>query len=290
VTGQTRPRRTVLVAGAAGGIGSAVAVACAAAGDRVICVARGESGAAAIAAGLPNPRLDHLAIRLDLADADACNTRLAALVGSAAPRLDLVVNAVGGDERKAFADHSSQDVSRMIEVNFVSAVNLLRASLPGLKAAGDNGGGQFIQVTGFLNARVAFPYSSVDVAMRSATRTLFEAVQRELVLEGETVRLRLFSPAVADTAAERPYLPIWRRMGIAPSTPQDVAEALLRFADSGQRVGVMGAPASRISAALDAWFPQLTDRLWLAGAGRTFRDAFASPTAERAEGRAGARR
>ncbi len=283
MTGQTRPRRTVLVAGAAGGIGSAVAVACAAAGDRVICVARGESGAAAIAAGLPNPRLDHLAIRLDLADADACKTRLAALGGSAAPRLDLVVNAVGGDERKAFADHSSQDVSRMIEVNFVSAVNLLRASLPGLKAAGDSGG-QFIQVTGFLNARVAFPYYSVDVAMRSATRTLFEAVQRELVLEGETVRLRLFSPAVADTAAERPYLPIWRRMGIAPSTPQDVAEALLRFADLRQRVGAMGAPTSRISAALDAWFPQLTDRLWLSSAGRTFRDAFARPAGPIVEG------
>jgi NAD(P)-dependent dehydrogenase (short-subunit alcohol dehydrogenase family) len=270
--------KTVLVAGASGGLGSAFARQLAMNGAKVICAGRKGSQADEIAAKLGS---GHLRVKLDLLDPASLAQASEAVRDIACGKLDYVVNSVGGDVRKSFSNHT--------ELNFLAAANLLKLCLPLMRSDPDfslhapSVGHQFIQITGFVNGRIGFPFYGADAAMRAATRTLFASVQRELTLKGRAdVRLRLFSPAVADTEAERPYLGIWRSMGIEPVSPDEVAVALLKFMQGLRSVGTMGGRSTQLSALIDDLSPGLTDSMWLSQAGKALAQAFDAPASLRA--------
>lgn len=118
--------RTVLVTGASGGIGGAVARAFAGAGERVaVHYSSNRAGADAVLAGLPGD--DHLLVHGDLADPDAT-----AAIVDAVGELDVLVNnaAVGTSWESAHAvpNVSYVDWQRAwraaIEVNLLGAANI----------------------------------------------------------------------------------------------------------------------------------------------------------------------
>ena len=89
--------KSVLVTGGTGGIGMATAAALAALGARVGITGRDQARAAAAAAGIRaatgNPAVDVFAADMSV---QAEVRRLAAQVADAYPRLDVLVNNVGG--------------------------------------------------------------------------------------------------------------------------------------------------------------------------------------------------
>ncbi|MFN8531493.1 MAG: SDR family NAD(P)-dependent oxidoreductase [Anaerolineae bacterium] len=222
----------VVVIGAGGGLGSAIAHAWAAHGARLILSGRSRGALEATAHTLPHSSASPLIVPADVTDPASVESLCAAVL-EAHGRVDVLINAVGADVRKPLLDHDPADLHRLIDVNLYGAIHVTRAFLPSML---EQGSGVIVHLGGFADGRLAFPYYSVDAASRAAVRTFLEAVQREI--EGSGVTLSYFSPAPADTDAERPYHPIWREMGTPIVSPDVVAAALVKSVLRGQRVQI----------------------------------------------------
>jgi|GEM_PF-1684384 len=111
---------TCLVAGAAGGLGKAIAARFLDDGWTVL----GWDVSA-----IEDPRIDGSVV--DIADWDAVAT-----AGAALPPLAAVINSCGVSSRTPAADLTPADLDRVIRVNLVAAFALSRSVFPALRAAG----------------------------------------------------------------------------------------------------------------------------------------------------------
>ena len=244
----------VIIIGATGGLGTAIAHAFADEGARLLLVGR------------DTERLEHLANEfaapptfhpMDLADPSSIEA-LGDFVRTAFGQVDVVVNAAGVDVRKSFDQHSPDDIRHTVDLDFVGPMLITRAFLPILR---DQNRGALVHVGGFADGRLALPYFSVDVASRAGLAAFSEALNRELA--STEIIVTFFSPSPADTETEREFHPLWRKMNLAIAPSQRVAKELLAAIVQHKRVHVMGGLATILFAKINVAFPALADALML---------------------------
>lgn len=243
--------QVVLVLGAGGGLGQAIVREFAGAGARLVLAARSPERLAELAQAVGGVTLP--ADLTDPASLEALSAAVLARFG----RVDIVVNAAGYDVRKPLLQHSQPELERLVNINLLGAMTLSRVFLAVMA------GGTIVHLGGFGDGRLAFPYYSADVASRAGVASFVEAVNREQRLHNQPARLLYFSPAPADTAAERPYHPIWRAMGIKIATPEQVAAELLQAVRRGKTQHMMGGALTVFFAKLNAAMPGLADLLMM---------------------------
>ncbi|MEA2459535.1 MAG: hypothetical protein QOC95_2507, partial [Thermoleophilaceae bacterium] len=193
---------SVLVTGAARGIGRATALRLAAAGwDVVAGVRRDEDGQALSAAG--EGRI--VSVPLDITDADQLASLSDALPGS----LDAVVNNAGIVVGGPIEGVPLDDLRHQLEVNVVGQVAVTQAVMPRLRASR----GRVVFVSS-LSGRVSTPMSGPYNASKFALEGLADALRMEVKPWG--VRVVLVEPAQTDTD-------IWRD---AESALEGLADAL----------------------------------------------------------------
>jgi NAD(P)-dependent dehydrogenase (short-subunit alcohol dehydrogenase family) len=124
----------VMVTGAGGGLGRALAHAWAAEGARVVVLDRDADAAAAVAAELAAHGADGHAIAADVTDESACRRAVAECVARHG-RLDVLVANAGISHRSAYATTDPAVIRRVMDVNFFGAVNCTGAALPHLLAS-----------------------------------------------------------------------------------------------------------------------------------------------------------
>lgn len=208
--------RTVLVAGAAGGIGSAVTRLFTRAGARVAAV------------DLPGrPATDAaLAIEADLSEPQGA----AAAVGRACERfggLDAVVHCAGITSDKVLWKMSDEDWHRVLHVNLDSAFYLLRAAAPALRERGDAAVVLVSSINGERGKLGQANYAASKAGLIGLGRT----AARELGRFG--VRVNLVAPGWIDTPMTAALPPEQRERSIAETAlgragrPEDVASAVL---------------------------------------------------------------
>ncbi len=271
--------KVVVVVGATGGLGGAVTAAVAARGGRLVIAGRNVEMLSRVAAALL-PEV--LAVPVDVTEAgsiESLRDRVLAEYG----RVDVVINAAGMDVRKLLSEHSPAEIQALVDINLKGAVLLTQLFLPALTESG----GTILHVGGFGDGRLAFPYYSVDVATRAAMTSFAEAMNRELRLTGSPARVAWFGPNPTDTAAERPFHPLWRQMGVTISPMEQVTHELLQTVERGKRFAMMGGAVSRVFAALNAVWPAAADRLMLDHYGRLMRRFFGGAIAEVPSSRSG---
>lgn len=184
-------------------------------------------------------------------------------------KLDIVVNASGYDIRKLIEDHSFEEIHNTLDINLLGTVLLTKTFLPLMK---NNEGSMIAHIGGFADGRMAFPYYSVDAASRAGVFTFIEAINREMVLEGSRTRVGFFCPSPADTDAERPFHPLWRKMGIKILPVENVAEALLKAIEKRKPVSIMGGVATVFFAKLNSIMPKLADSLMMETYGKMLKE------------------
>jgi NADP-dependent 3-hydroxy acid dehydrogenase YdfG len=197
---------TVLVTGAASGLGAAVARAVTDAGGRVLALDR-----------VPVEGLPHEVV--DLAQGRAAEDAVRRLVEGAGG-LDAVVTAAGTDSCGALDDLAPEDWERVVLVNLLGTAAVVRAALPALKASH----GKVVTVTSTLGHRV-FPDASAYCASKFGVVGFTRALQAEL--KGE-VGVTLLTPggmhtAFFDNRAERYKPPPDAKL----NRPEDVAGTVL---------------------------------------------------------------
>ncbi|HEY8168877.1 MAG TPA: SDR family oxidoreductase [Candidatus Limnocylindrales bacterium] len=169
-----------LVGGASGGLGAAVARALAAEGARVAVAARSTDKLAAFAG-----EIDGVALATDLSTADgpasAVDGAVAALGG-----LDLLVVNSGGPPMGRFEDLTEAQWRTAIEGTLQSALRLLRAGLPHIRA-GDHGAILII-----LSSSVREPIPGLTLS--NVLRPGLDGLVKSLAAEIAPVRINGIAP------------------------------------------------------------------------------------------------
>lgn len=184
--------KVVVITGASGGIGAALAVLLAARGDAVVLVARREDALRAVAA-----RCGARALPL-VADATRRDD-LRRVVGEAIAtfgRIDVWVNNVGRGITRAPSQLTDEDVEDMMRVNVLSALYGMQEVLPHFK---ERGTGQVINISSMLgrvpHAIMRSAYNGCKHFLNALTANFRTEVQQT----HPGIQISLVSPGVVRT-------------------------------------------------------------------------------------------
>jgi NAD(P)-dependent dehydrogenase (short-subunit alcohol dehydrogenase family) len=192
------PSPVILVTGAAGNLGRAIATTLAARGARLALLDRAAAPLEELAAGLGG---DHLLLPgVDLMQAEPCVAAVAE-IGSRFGRLDGVAHTVGGFEMAPFADSDAAMFERMFRLNLLTTANLFRAALAPMRAAGR---GSLVAV-GAMSGVKAPAQQHAYAASKAGVLRLVESVAEEMKPQG--IRANAVLPGTMDTPQNRAAMP-----------------------------------------------------------------------------------
>lgn len=184
--------RSVLVTGAAGGLGSACAMLLAEAGARIAVSDIDAERVEALAAGLRGSGTEAVAVPADLATADG-NRQLVDGVIAAFGRLDGLVACAGIMQTKPLLDLTEADWRRMIDVNLSGVFWLVQAAGAAMLEAGGGSMVLFSSVAGRSGRPLAAHYSAAKTGLLSLTKSAAIAF-------APTVRVNAVCPGLFPTA------------------------------------------------------------------------------------------
>ena len=180
--------KVAIVTGASRGIGKGIALTLAAEGCRIATCARGEEALQAAAAEIRARGVDVLALPLDLTDAEAAQ-RLVEATMQRFGRIDVLVNNVGGNRRKPFAETTDDDWDTILELNLKAHLRCSRAVIPPMKAAG---GGAILFVSSIFGREAGGPGLSIYNTTKSALISVAKIMALELAPDG--IRVNSLAP------------------------------------------------------------------------------------------------
>ena len=220
----------IIVTGAAGNVGSALAALLASRGARIAAVDTAKDRLEAVTAGLSGG--GHLALAdYDLTDPAAANA-LVATVRQTCGRLDGVGTTVGGFAMAKLADAGLEQWDAMFSLNVKTTWNIYRAAVPAIRAAG---GGALVGIGSAAGLKGSGQMAAYS-ATKSAVMRLTESLADEL--RPDRIRVNAVLPTTIDTPQNRAAMP-----GADASRwvkPSEVAEAMA-FLLSDRASGVTGA-------------------------------------------------
>jgi len=220
--------RVVVITGATGKLGPAVAERFAADGDRLALLARDEESCIGVAMALPGGIRRHRGIPVDLSDlvsATAAADTVREKLGPPQVLLHLVGTYLGG---APFEDGPLEDFHTLLDTNLWSTINAIRAFLPDIKAAEH---GRIITMSTPL---AGTPVTNVAAyaATKAAVESLTLSVAKDLAGAGTTANVLL----VRTIGTEKP----------THTSPEEIAAAMAWLcspeasAVNGQRIPLVG--------------------------------------------------
>ena len=170
------------------------------------------------------------------------------------PPVDILVNCAGSGRFAPLAEHSAEDIDRLLAVNVRAPIALTQAVLPGMR---QRGRGRVVNVAS-IAGRLGVPNETVYSASKGALAVFSRALDAELA--GTGVGVTVVIPGVVQTPFfERrgaPYDRSWPR----PLPPERVARAIVRAISRDQSEVVIPGWL-RIPIWLQATLPGLYGRL-----------------------------
>ncbi|MFC4166594.1 SDR family NAD(P)-dependent oxidoreductase [Teichococcus aestuarii] len=182
----------IVVIGATGGVGGALARRLAARGDEPFLIARAAARLAALAGG---PGAPHAAA--DATDPEA----LAGAIGAAGPRLGGLAYCVGSIPLKPLKRLTAADFLEAFRLNAMGAALAVQAAQPALAAGGEGMGGAGVVLFSSIAARAGFPNHAAIAAAKGAVEGLVVALGAELA---PAIRVNAIAPSLMRTEMAAP--------------------------------------------------------------------------------------
>ena len=188
--------KKVLVTGASGGIGKAVALAVASAGYYVIChYNRNKNKAEDVLAAIKQNGGDGELIQFDISDREDCRTKLSALTEKYGALWGIINNA-GITKDNTFVALSGDDWDSVVHTNLDSFYNVLQPLVLPIASRRNKRGGRIItiaSVSGVMGNRGQTNYSASKAGIIGATKAL--AVE----LASRAITVNCIAPGVIET-------------------------------------------------------------------------------------------
>jgi NAD(P)-dependent dehydrogenase (short-subunit alcohol dehydrogenase family) len=232
--------RTWLITGVSSGFGRELTEQLLERGDRVVGTVRDFGKVADLIEHYPEAFYAEL---LDVTDTAATRTVINR-VFSNFERIDVVVSNAGYGLFGAAEELSDQQVDHMIATNLVGSIQLIRATLPHLRA---QGGGRVIQISSY-GGQVAFPGNSLYHATKWGIEGFVEAVAQEVAPFG--IGMTIVEPGGARTEFRYGSAQVADLMPVYDETP---AHSFLKMLDpkNGLAAGDPARMATRIIESAD---------------------------------------
>ena len=213
--------KVAVITGASSGIGLEVAKKFAAAGCRVVLIARESPRLASALEAVKKVKADATAVALDVTD-EAAVAKVFAGIGP----VDILVNNAGVGFGTDLATAKMDDFRRIFETNVTGVFLCTRAVLPGMK---DRKRGHVINVSSIVG-KVANPTAPLYCASKHALNGYNSGLQQQVA--ADKIRVSMVSPAAVDTA-------YWDGRQVDRSKflrPDEVAEAIFFVANQPEGV------------------------------------------------------
>jgi len=260
--------KKVLLTGATGGLGRAMASTLARAGAEVILSGRSEEALQGLAADLPGK--GHSVLAADLGEPGAA----ADLAGRAGAVDCLVANAALPSTGR-ITELTGEQVARMLRINLEAPILLSQALLPGMLERGE---GKLILI-GSLAGKAGSPRSSIYNATKFGIRGFVFGLKPDLV--GTGVGVTLVAPGFvreagmfADSGQSAPA-------GMGTTTPGEVADAVVKGIRT-DKIEITVAPAfQKTMAHLGLISPGLSHRIQSGSAGQKAAENLAANQADK---------
>jgi NAD(P)-dependent dehydrogenase (short-subunit alcohol dehydrogenase family) len=216
-----------LVTGAGRGIGRACAEALAAAGARVIAVARSQDDLAAVA--------EHESGRIETWSADVTDGALLDRI-EALTDLNILVNNAGANRPQPFVDVDVDSLDFVIDLNIRATFRVAQAAVRSMLAAGIPG--SIVHMSSQMG-HIGSPNRSVYCMSKHAVEGLTKAMAVELAPSG--IRVNSVAPTFVETPLTKPMLddPEFREfvLGMIPlnklASMDDVVAAVMYLVSAG---------------------------------------------------------
>ncbi|MFI0473136.1 SDR family oxidoreductase [Halomonas sp. HMF6819] len=241
----------VLITGASGGIGHALAEALAKRGAQVLISGRNQEVLSALANRYP----DHVvAVSADLTNAED-RSRLVNAARMA--ECNMLINAAGSNQQGFFDTASDHDIEQLIAINLTATLQLTRALLPQLMTYPR----AMIITLGSTFGQLGYPGQVTYCATKFALRGFSQALRRELA--DTRVRVMYIAPRATRTAMNSPQTEALNAaLGNAVDAPDAVALAIVDAVEQQREELQIGLP-ERFFTRLNTLWPSAVDRALL---------------------------
>jgi short-subunit dehydrogenase len=241
---------TVLITGAAGGIGASVARRFAASGAKLLLTDVNAAELERLADKLRRARVDVISVAADVTKEEGRNalTARARAVG-----IDVLINVAGVNPFGLFTEQSPSDIERTLAINTCAPMLLCQALIPVLATRAE----AHIVNVGSTFGAIGFPSFAIYSASKFAIRGFTEALRRELA--DTSIRVHYVAPRATRTALSTDRVrALNEELKIAMDTPETVAHAIEQALTRRRRETYLGF-TERISVAINALLPGIVD-------------------------------
>ncbi|MEW6646227.1 MAG: SDR family oxidoreductase [Pseudomonadota bacterium] len=243
----------ILLTGASGGLGAAIAESLAARGARLALAGRRRDALDTVARRLRSMPAQAHVVEGDITDA----AQRREMVESARAQLggiDVLINNAGALEFTLFAEQDPATIERIVQTNLLGPMLLTREVLPHLLAQGE---GRVVNI-GSTFGTIGFACFTSYSASKFGLRGFSEALRREL--DGSGVGVTYVAPRAARTAINNgTVMAMAREVKMNMDPPEVVAQAVVRALQQDRDEAYVGFPES-FFARLNALLPRLVDR------------------------------
>jgi short-subunit dehydrogenase len=242
---------TVLITGAAGGIGSATARRLGRSGARLLLTDLRPGPLRALVAELGRDGINAADIACNIGSAEG---REALARAAEARGVDVVVNVAGINPFGLVVEQSAEEIEMAIAINTIAPLQLCRALLPQLARRAE----AHVVNVGSVFGSIGYPGFAVYSASKFAVRGFTEAMRREHA--DSPVRFHYVAPRATRTALATDRIRAMNEaLKVATDTPESVATAIEKTLRRSRRETHLGVP-ERLFALLNAVLPGLIDR------------------------------
>ena len=260
----------MLVSGATGGIGRAIAEELAARGCGLVLSSRRKEELSELAQSLPGGAGRHKVVVADLAEAGAAEK----LIKDAGDIDALVANAALPASGR-LDDFSSEEVQRAIRVNFESPILMARALAPELAKKGE---GHLVFISS-LSGKVGSPRAALYGATKFGLRGFAFALREDMHPYG--VGVSIVSPGFvrgagmwADAEVDPPPM-------IGTTTPAKVAKAVARAIERNRNEITVAPRRQRFAAEIGYRHPEIAARMQRRGGAEQIASELAAGQADK---------
>jgi short-subunit dehydrogenase len=235
--------KQVLLTGATGGIGQAIAAELDRAGARLTLVGRNSARLAELQHRLSDR---HRVIAVDINYAGQRDTLVRQCDRDG---LDIFVNCVGVMDFRLFESQEPEAIETMVLTNLLAPMLLCRALLPALQRGGETA----IVNIGSIFGSIGHPGFTAYCATKFGLRGFTEALQREL--HDSNVRVSYLAPRATRTDLNSAAVTALNEaLGNATDEPERVAEELMKVLGARRHQHYMGWPEN-LFVRLNGLFP-----------------------------------